>query len=123
MTLAIITDIESLLGELKTALTPAAETAEADVKAVTSTAWTYIKSNGLTDLYQIALTAVEAALPGASWVTTLAAIEAQAIADGKQLISGATAVVAAQAQADLIAAGKLLPPVAAPSPTAAPAAA
>lgn len=85
---------------------------ETDVQAIGSTTLNYIKTNGLQDLYQIAMTLVAAALPGASWTGVLASIEAQAITDGKTLISGASAIVASQAQADLIAAGKLLPPVA-----------
>jgi hypothetical protein len=112
MTAEIITEIEALLGKLKTALAPAVQAVETDVKEVGSSALAYIKANGLTDLYQLALGALTAAVPGASWTATLASIEAQAVADGKQLVSGATAVVAAQAQADLIAAGKLLPPTA-----------
>lgn len=85
---------------------------ETDVQAIGSATLNYIKTNGLQDLYQIAMTLVAAALPGASWTGVLASIEAQAITDGKTLISGASAIVASQAQADLIAAGKLLPPVA-----------
>lgn len=109
----IIIEIETLLGKLKAAVTPAVETAEADVVSAGKATLDYIKTNGLQDLYQLALTAVAAAVPGASWTAVLASIEAQAVADGKQLASGATAVVAAQAQADLIAAGKLLAPAAA----------
>lgn len=93
---------------------------EADIKAAGTATLNYIKTNGLQDLYQIALTVVAAAIPGASWATTLASIETQAVTDGKQLIAGASAVVASQAQADLIAVGKLLAPVAPPAPTTAP---
>ena len=46
-------------------------------------------------------------------------IDGKAVADGKQLLQSATAVVAAQAQADLIAAGKLLPPAASADATTA----
>lgn len=111
MTNAIIAEIETLFDKLKTALAPAEATAVADIETIGKSALDYIKTNGLQDLYQLALVAVSAMVPGASWSATLASIEAQAIADGKQLVQGATAVVAAQAQADLIAAGKLLPPV------------
>lgn len=91
---------------------PVVQTVVADAKDVESVSWNWLKTNGLQDLYQIALALVGAAVPGTNWTTILANIEAQAIADGKQLVAGASAVAAAQAQADLIAAGKLLPPVA-----------
>lgn len=112
--------IEHFFGELKSLIikweaTPVIGPVVADAVAIESVAWTYLKANGLQDLYQIALLVVGAALPGASWVGTVAAVEAQAVADGKALITGAASVAAAQAQADLIAAGKLLPPVNAPA--------
>jgi molybdopterin biosynthesis enzyme len=111
-------ELDKWYNDFKTAITPALTVAETDAKAIGNSALTYIKTNGLQDLYQIALTVVGAAAPGASWATTLASIEAQAIAAGKTLLSGATAVVAAQAQADLIAAGTLLPPVSTPPASA-----
>lgn len=112
MTNSIIADIESLIAKLKESIAPAVETAETDVVAAGKSALDYIKVNGLQDLYQIALTLISGATAGAPWAGTLAAIASQAAADGKDIITGAEAVVAAQAQADLIAAGKLLPPAA-----------
>lgn len=112
MSIEVITWLKAELAKFEGAATPAVAVIETDVEEIGSAALNYIKTNGLQDLYQIALILVGAALPGASWTGTVAAIEAQAVTDGKQLITGATSVVAAQAQADLIAAGKLLPPVA-----------
>lgn len=113
MTWAIITDVENIPAEIKSwiSTSPVVQTIETDAEAIGTSALNFIKTNGLQDLYQIALTLVSAAIPGASWATTLSSIEAQAVTDGKQLVTGATAVVAAQAQADLIAAGKLVAPL------------
>lgn len=86
-----------------------AQEAEKDVEAAGSATLNFIKTNGLQDLYQIAL-AVVSAMAGAPWAATLASIETQAVTDGKQLIAGATATVASLAQADLIAAGKMIAP-------------
>ena len=108
--MSFTSELDKWYNDFKTAITPALSVAETDAKAIGDSALTYIKTNGLQDLYQIALTVVGAAVPGASWASTLASIETQAVAAGKLLVSGATAVVAAQAQADLIAAGTLLPP-------------
>jgi hypothetical protein len=113
MSFDIIAKAEALLADLKAHFAPEIKTVQNDFHDVVNAADTYIKANGLQDLYQIALTLVSAAAPGASWIATVASIEAQAVTDGKKIVQGATAIVAAQAQADLIAAGKLLPPVAA----------
>lgn len=110
--MSIISWSENEWAKLKSST--AVETAVTNAENIGGAGWAYIKTNGWTDLYQIALTIVGAALPGASWGGILASIEAQAVTDGHNLVSGAAAVVAAQAQADLIAAGKLLPPVSAP---------
>ena len=113
MTHGVIIDfLEGLLNKAKSS--DVTKTVETDVEEAGSATWAYIKTNGLHDLYQIALTLVAAAVPGASWTGVIASIEAQALSDGKQLASGSAAILAAQAQADLLAAGKLLPPVAAP---------
>lgn len=111
MTNTIIREIKALIAKFEEAVDPAVDAAVTDVETIGKSALDYIKTNGLQDLYQIALTVVGGAVAGAPWVGTLAAITAQAAADGKALLTGAEAVVAAQAQADLIAAGKLLPPV------------
>lgn len=114
MSLDIIAEIEASFAKLKAALTPAAEVVKTDVEAVASASWSYIKENSLQDAYQIALVAVQAAVAGTPWVSVLATIEAQVIAAGKTIEKGAVAIIGAQAQADLIAVGTLLPPVSSP---------
>jgi hypothetical protein len=106
MTAALIADAEALLAKLKAEFSPEIKVAENDAHAIVSDAASYIKTNGLQDLYQIALTLVGGMAPGASWATVLTSIVTQATADGKTLLAGAEGVVAAQAQADLLAAGK-----------------
>jgi len=115
--MSIFSDIETWVEGLikKVQNSDVTTTIEQDAKDLLSTGVSYIETNGLQDLYQIALTLVAAATPGSSWTAVIASIEAQAVADGKALLKGAGSIVAAQAQADLIAAGKLLPPVAAAS--------
>ena len=108
---AIIDELKALITKFEDAIDPAVDAAVTDAEVIGKSALDFIKTNGLQDLYQIALTVVGAAATGAPWAGTLAAITAQAVADGKTIITGAEAVVAAQAQADLIAAGKLLAPV------------
>jgi hypothetical protein len=112
MTNAIIADAEALVEKIKAEFSPAVKIAENDAHDIVSKAWTYIKTNGLEDAYQIALTIVGGAVAGTPWVTTLAAVEAAVVEGGKAIEKGAVAVVAAQAQADLISVGTLLPPVA-----------
>ncbi len=108
--MSIVTWLENEWAKLKSST--AVETAVADVENIGGAGWAYVKTNGLQDIYQIALGVLAAAIPGASWTGILASVEAQAISAGKTLVTGAAAVVTAQAQADLISAGKLLPPVA-----------
>lgn len=110
MTNSVLAWIEAKWAEIKGST--AVETAIADAENIGGAGWAYVKTNGLTDIYQIALGVLAAAVPGASWVGILASVEAQAVTAGKALVTGAAAVVTAQAQADLISAGKLLPPVA-----------
>ncbi len=112
MTNIILEDAKALVAKIEAEFAPAVAGAESDLQQAGVATLNYIKANGLQDLYQIALTVVGAMLPGASWTAALASIETQAVADGKQILSGSTAVVASMAQSDLIAAGKLLPPVA-----------
>lgn len=120
MTNAVLTWLENEWSKLKGET--AVQTAVADVENIGGAGWAYIKNNALTDIYQIAMGVLTAAVPGASWTGILATVETQAVAAGKQLLTGATAVVTATAQADLIAAGKLLPPVASTTTPTAPAA-
>lgn len=111
MTNKLIADIKAIIAEFEADATPV----ENDVKAIGSSALSYIETNGLQDLYQIALSAVAGAVAGAPWAATLATIESQAVTAGKSIEKGAVAVVAAQAQADLIAAGTVAAPTSTPA--------
>lgn len=113
--MSILDDAKALVAKLEAEFAPEIKVAENDAHTIVTDAASFIKTNGLQDLYQIALTLVAAAVPGASWSGVLASIDAQAVTDGKTLIQGATAVVAAQAQADLVAVGKAIAPVSAPA--------
>ena len=104
MTNSVLTWLENEWAKIKGST--AVATVEADAESIGGAGWAYIKNNGLADLYQIALTLVGAMVPGASWTGVLAAIVVQAKSDGVALLQGAEAVVAGQAQADLLAAGK-----------------
>ena len=112
MTNAIVDDAEALLAKIKAEFTPEVKDVENDLKDIGSATLNYIKTNGLQDVYQIALTVIGAMVPGASWATALASIETQAVSAGKTLATGTSAIVASMAQSDLIAAGKLIAPVA-----------
>jgi hypothetical protein len=112
MTNAIMTELDSVVAKIKAEFAPETAAVETDLKDIGTATLNYIKTNGLQDVYQIALTVVGAMVPGASWTAALASIESQAVAAGKTLASGASAIVAGMAQTDLIAAGKLLAPVA-----------
>jgi hypothetical protein len=81
----------------------------------------FIESNGLSSAYTIAVGLLTSLSSGNPWGVVLSTLVTQCEQAGVQLLQGSEAVVLAQAQADLIAAGKLLPPVTAvpPSPTAA----
>lgn len=114
MTNAIIAKLEAIIQDIKDDFKPEVKAVENDVKAIGAATLSYIETNALQDAYQIALTVVEAAVPGASWGSILTNILALATADGKQIVKGAEAVVAAQAQADLIAAGKIIAPTTVP---------
>lgn len=113
MTAEFITEIEADAKALwlKISGNTAVKAVEADVEAIGTATVSYIKTNGLQDLYQLALGLLPT-LVGAPWGATLAALEAKALEMGKVLLTGASAIVASQAQADLIAAGKLIAPVA-----------
>jgi hypothetical protein len=112
MTATIITELEGFLAGLKTKYTPEIKTAENDVKAIGSSALNYIETNGLKDLYTIAMSVLAGTAAGTPWATTMATVVTQGEAAGIAIAKGAESVVLAQAQADMIAAGQLLPPVA-----------
>lgn len=112
MTNSVIAWLEAELAKAKAAVEPAAAAVETDVKEAGSEAWNLIKTQGLQDVYTIAENTLLAAIAGAPWTGTLAAIETAAVAAGKTLGKEVIASIGAAAQADLLAAGKLLPPVA-----------
>lgn len=110
MTLAIITEIEGLLTNLKASFTPEIKTVENDAKAIGASALAYIENNGLTALYSIATAALTGAAIDTSFATILSTVVTQGEAAGITIAKGAEAVVVAQAQADLVAAGTLVSP-------------
>lgn len=110
MTAAIISEFETFLADLKAKFSPEIKTAENDVKAIGASALSYIESNGLTDLYTIAMSVLTGAAAGTPYTTVLASVVTQGEAAGISIAKGAEAVVVAQAQADLIAAGTLVSP-------------
>jgi hypothetical protein len=111
----VVADLKSALAKLEGST--AVQTVETDVKTAGKSVLSYIETNGLQDAYQIALTAVSAALPGASWASTLATIVSLAKADGVALIEGAEDILGNLAKADLVAAGTI--PATAPAATSA----
>lgn len=108
MTNIIIADLEAIIAKIKGS--PIIQTVETDIKSAGSATLSYIEANGLQDAYQIALNVV---LPmiGTPWTGVLAAVRTAIIADGKILLTGAESILASQAQADLIALGKVVPSV------------
>jgi hypothetical protein len=117
--MSVIEDIETEISEIFSRMksSPAVQAVETDIKSIATATVSYIKSNGLEDIYQLALEALPA-LTGQPWLTVLAKIEADAITAGKTLAKGASAIVASQAQADLLAAGTLTAPVTSPASSA-----
>lgn len=105
-------DAEALLAKIKG--TPAVKVLEDDVRQVATSTVSYIKANGLQDVYELALDLLPA-LIGQPWASVLAKLEADALSAGKALLSGASAIIASQAQADLLAVGKLAAPVTEPA--------
>lgn len=112
MTLAIITALENDISALFTKAKESAvvQTVETDAKAIGESALTFIKTQGLADLYKIALAALAGAATGTPWATIGAAVVSQGEAAGITIAKGAESIVLAQAQADLIAAGSIIAP-------------
>lgn len=108
MTSAIVTYLKAELAKFEGNST--VETIETDAKAIGASALSYIKSNGLTDLYQIALAVLTGAATGTPWATIGATVVSQGEAAGISIAKGAESVVIAQAQADLVAQGALVAP-------------
>ena len=129
MTNIIITDIEedvdALVAKIKGSTT--ATVIVQDVEDIGSATLNYIKNNGLTALYQIAMSALTGAATGTSFTAIGASVLAQGEAAGITIAKGAEGIVLAQAQADLVAAGTLISPTSgtivtattAPAPTSA----
>lgn len=86
------------------------QTAETEAEALGSSAWKYIKTNGLQDLVAIAKSALLGAATGTSYTAILATVVSEGEAAGISIAKGAEAIVVAGAQADLIAAGQLVSP-------------
>lgn len=110
-------DVTNLLAKIKSS--PVVKTVETDVVAIGKSALSYIENNGLQDLYKIALAALTGAATGTSFVAIGATVLAQGEAAGITIAKGAEAVVLAQAQADLVAAGSLVSPTSGTTVTAA----
>jgi hypothetical protein len=123
MSNAIITYLKAELAKFES--NPDVETVETDAKAIGVSALNYIKSNGLTDLYNIALAALTSAATGTSFAAVAATVVSQGEAAGITIAKGAESVVLAQAQADLVAQGAIVAPTtgaivaSAPTPAAA----
>ena len=110
MTAEVITWLETQLANLKAEFTPEIKTVENDAKAIGAAALSYIETNGLKDLYTIAMSALTGAATGTPFTTILSTVVTQGEAAGITIAKGAEAVVVAQAQADLVAAGTLPSP-------------
>ena len=111
----VITWLKAELAKFEGEAAPEITTAETDAEAIGSAALAYIKTQGLTDLYAIAKSVLLSVAAGAPWATTLATVVTQGEVAGISIAKGAEAVVVAQAQADLIAAGQLGSPAAPPA--------
>jgi hypothetical protein len=124
MTNIIITDIEedvdALVAKIKGST--AATVVVQDAEAIGSATLAYIKNNGLTDLYNIALAALTGAATGTSFATVAATVVTQGEAAGITIAKGAEALVLAQAQADLVAVGTIVSPTSGTTVVSAPAA-
>ncbi len=127
MTAAFISEIKADIAALynKFQDNPVVHEAETEAKAIGASAANFIKTQGLTDLYQIALAALTGAATGTPWATIGATVVSQGEQAGIAIAKGAESIVIAQAQADLIADGKLIAPtsgaVVTPTPVTAPA--
>lgn len=112
MTNILITDIEedfdALVAKIKGSTTATVIVQDGD--AIGSATLTFIKTNALTDLYNIALAVLAGAATGTPWAELGATVVSQGEAAGIAIAKGAEAIVLGQAQVDLIAAGKLVSP-------------
>lgn len=106
----VYTWLQNEITKLEAAFGPEVKAVEADVEAIGAATLSFIKSQGLQDLYQIALAALTGAATGTPWATVAATVVSQGEAAGMTIAKGAETIVLAQAQADLISAGKLIAP-------------
>lgn len=103
-------DIKADVAAVEAEFKPEIKTVENDAKAIGASALAYIEANGLKDLYAIATAALTGAATGTSFATIMASVVTSGEAAGITIAKGAEAVVVAQAQADLVAAGSLASP-------------
>lgn len=109
MTVAhLIAEVKAVIArwEANPVVGDAVNTVVTDIEAAGSATASYVKTKGYEAAYQIALTLVGGMVPGANWLATLASIVEQVKAAGLAIEQGAEAILAAQAQADLLAVGK-----------------
>lgn len=106
----VYTWLQNEVIKLEAAFGPEVKAVEADAKAIGTATLNFIKTQGLQDLYQIALAALTGAATGTPWATVAATVVSQGEAAGMTIAKGAETIVLAQAQADLISAGKLIAP-------------
>lgn len=119
MTNAFVTEVKALLAKFEA--NTEVQTIETDVKAIGVSALNFIKTNGLTDLYNIALSVLAGAATGTPWASIGATVVSQGETAGITIAKGAESIVIAQAQADLIAQGTLAAPTTGEVVTPAPA--
>lgn len=115
MSNAFITELKSLLAKFEAAAEPEIKVVEQEALDIGKATLAYIKTNGLADLIALAKAALLGAATGTPYTATLAAVEAQAETAGIALAKGASAVVVAAVQADLVALEQIPAPVAAPA--------
>lgn len=83
---------------------------EEEGEALIQSGWNYIKTNGLMAAYTICVSVVKGAATGTPWATLCATAVEQIEQAGITIFKGAETIMMAQAQADLIAAGKIIAP-------------
>ncbi len=102
----IIAWLESELAKFR----PEIKIVENDAHAIVSASVSYIEKNGLQALYGLATALLTGAVTGTPWAELGASLVTQAETAGIAIAKGAETIVLGQAQADLIAAGKLIAP-------------
>ena len=111
--MSVLAWLKAEVVKLEAAAEPEIKAVENEAHVIITDAASYVKANALQDIEQLTITIVGAMLPGAPWAGVLAAIETQALAMGRQLVAGASDIVASKVKADLVAIGKL--PASAPA--------